>query len=69
MENCEITLKGIEFKVDYEYFPAEKATYEYPGCHEHFNIVNLEHKGTDFSIFIEYFEDEIIEKICESNVQ
>jgi len=54
-----ITLRGIDFEVDWTYSKAEPQTYDYPGCPEEALINGVFHKGTDFSNFLT--EDDYVE--------
>jgi len=61
-----ITFRGIEFDVDYDFYPGEKATYDYPGCPPCVETIGeITHNGTDFTEFLEEHKDEIAQIIYE----
>ena len=52
-----ITFKGIEFKVEFDYQPAERAERDYPGCTESIDLIDIFHEGVSFFDIMEpYFE-------------
>ena len=48
----EIEYMGTIIDVDFYHQPAEKATREYPGCEESFDVLNVEYKGVNITQFL-----------------
>jgi len=53
---AQIRIKGIDFVVEYDLQPYERATRDYPGCAESIDNISVYHKDTDFT---EFFEDDM----------
>ena len=68
MLSTTITLSDIEFDVDFNYTPEEKPVYYdsnmegHPGCSAEVEILEISHKGTDFTDFL-FDKHEEIERI------
>lgn len=62
-----VTFRGFDFDFQYNYEPAEKRTYDYPGYVEEFEIFNVTLNGIDASELLEdcfeEFEEAAIENI------
>jgi hypothetical protein len=62
-----INFRGFEFEVQYDYEPAERQTYDYPGYPETFDFWEVELNGINASDLLEHcfeeFEEEAIKQI------
>jgi len=65
--NHSVTFRGFDFDFQYNYSPAEKQTWDYPGYNEEFEIFNITLNGIDASELLEDsfedFEEAAIENI------
>ncbi len=55
-----VNYRGIELQVAYTWHPAERATHNYPGCPEEFDIQGVYHLGENI---INIFSDEQIDEL------
>ena len=66
-----INFRGFDFDFKYYYQPAERQTYDYPGCAEEFEIYDITLNGIDASELlenmIEDFEEECIKNLKSYN--
>lgn len=67
MSKADITYKGIDLTVSYDYEPAEKQTWEEPGCDESYDIYEVFHNGEDISdIISEDIREELTTALAEA---
>lgn len=67
MSKADITYKGIDLTVSYDYEPAEKQTWEEPGCDESYDIYEVFHNGKDISdIISEDIREELTTALAEA---
>tara|TARA_R110000782_G_scaffold113080_1_gene203046 strand:+ start:561 stop:782 length:222 start_codon:yes stop_codon:yes gene_type:complete len=68
-----VSYKGFEFEYNLYYQPEEKQTYDYPGCHEEFEITQITLNGIDAEDLledqIEEFFDYVIANLKEQKNQ
>jgi|688.fasta_scaffold1686409_3 hypothetical protein len=66
-----INFRGFEFDVQYDYEPAERQTYDYPGYPETFEFWEVELNGIDATYLLEDcfedFEEEAIKQLKDDN--
>lgn len=71
MSKTTINFKEVDFDVEYDHQPAEKAVMYYsdgsgyPGCPESLEVTSITHQGTDFSELMYDYMEEIEELILD----
>jgi hypothetical protein len=69
MSSATVNYKGVEFEVEYDFQPEEKATRDYPGCGMEITPTCITCEGVDFSeFFFEYGTIKEIEKVIQNFV-
>ena len=73
MAGITVKFKGVDFDIEYDYQPEEPMVMYYPdgsgypGCAESVDVINsITHQGTDFTEFLEDFDEEIKQLILET---